>query len=742
MKTEVRKTCAAIMFSDIVGYTAMMGRDEEMAYQMVKRNVRIHQQVIKKYHGKLVKEMGDGILSSYPSGREAIAAALELQQYYFKSKELSLRIGVHFGEIIEDAHDVFGDAVNIASRLQTLGHPNSVLFSKSIKEDIANDPSFPFVDLGKFHLKNVDENVEIFALANEGLAVPKRGDLAKLLESRVKKFVTGGFIFASISLIVMLIYHFGNFGTNSIAFPPTLAILPIDYSGENEQLGMNIRNDLYMIHSYFPELFVSPKARTDLYEGINPTKTVFDELNVNFLISGRIVEDKQTNHFQVKLWAANSTNPVWEQDYEFNTSNLLQIEGDIARNVASKIGIPLTEKNIYHIENWRNSSASAHEHYQRGKEFYVKYSLDALPKAISEFRQAIKIDPKSSLAWSGLADAYSLKYYLTKSERIWIDSAITCSLFAIKLDSNSAEGYKSLAVTYNYQGKYDKALELNNKALEINPYFHQAIGNKASNLFSLGDLPQALHWQSVASGYNPNLYIPYQNMGWAHRLLGNYDLAISYLNKSIERTPARETYEQLALTYLAKNEKDLARAQIPLVLQLIDTVSYSNLDEKTASFEDASKILETAGIISFFVQDFDSAKGFLSRSIKIHPNIANDVWAYAPIYLAFIFTKDGDNIEAENLLNASLHLHLIEINNETQDTEFYFNTAAIYAIKGDQLNALKFLNLAASKKWVDRFKIDNNPMFDQLRDNPATKRILSSIQSEITRMNKEIMISK
>jgi class 3 adenylate cyclase len=165
---------AAIMFTDIVGYTALMGDDEQKAFDLLNKNREIHQPIIDIYNGKLIKELGDGILASFPTVSDALSAAIKIQQACSASKELSLRIGIHQGEIIIENNDIYGDAVNIASRIQTLGIPGSILFSKKVADEIKNKAEFNTASLGSFEFKNVKEPIEVFALTNDGFPVPKR----------------------------------------------------------------------------------------------------------------------------------------------------------------------------------------------------------------------------------------------------------------------------------------------------------------------------------------------------------------------------------------------------------------------------------------------------------------------------------------------------------------------------------------------------------------------------------------
>ena len=174
---------AAIMFTDIVGYTALMGNDEQKAFELLNKNRQIQKPIIEQFNGRLIKELGDGVMASFNTVSDAVNAAIKIQQACSASKELSLRIGIHEGEIIFENNDIYGDAVNIASRIQTLGIPGSILFSKKVTDEIKNKAEFQTVSLGSFEFKNVNEPIEVFALANDGFPVPKRSRM----EGKLKK---------------------------------------------------------------------------------------------------------------------------------------------------------------------------------------------------------------------------------------------------------------------------------------------------------------------------------------------------------------------------------------------------------------------------------------------------------------------------------------------------------------------------------------------------------------------------
>ena len=133
-----------------------------------------------------IKELGDGVMASFNTVSDAVNAAIKIQEACNAAKDFQLRIGIHQGEVIFENNDVYGDAVNIASRIQTLGVPGSVLFSKNITDEIRNNSEFQITSLGSFEFKNVEEPIEVFALSNPGFVVPKPDDMHGKLKTPPK----------------------------------------------------------------------------------------------------------------------------------------------------------------------------------------------------------------------------------------------------------------------------------------------------------------------------------------------------------------------------------------------------------------------------------------------------------------------------------------------------------------------------------------------------------------------------
>ncbi len=156
---------SAIMFTDIVGYTALMGNNEEKAFELLRKNREIQKPVIEEFGGQLIKELGDGVLASFPAVSNAVYAAIKIQEACNHSKAFELRIGIHQGEVVFENGDIFGDAVNIASRLQSVAPPGGIFVSESVHRDLLNKNNIRSEFIRTETLKNVKDPVKVYKIS-------------------------------------------------------------------------------------------------------------------------------------------------------------------------------------------------------------------------------------------------------------------------------------------------------------------------------------------------------------------------------------------------------------------------------------------------------------------------------------------------------------------------------------------------------------------------------------------------
>ena len=203
LEKKNRQLCA-IVFSDITGYTSLMQKDESTSLQLLERYQTCHENQSKEYNGEIVQYYGDACLMTFPSVVEALKCCHALQMDFKQSPKVPVRIGVHLGDIVFTNDNVFGDAVNIASRVESMGVAGGILFSETVQKNITSHPEFTYQSVGSFEFKNVDQPLEVFALTNDGLPVPKKEEMKGKLKS-TKESQGSGKLWMGIPLILGLL---------------------------------------------------------------------------------------------------------------------------------------------------------------------------------------------------------------------------------------------------------------------------------------------------------------------------------------------------------------------------------------------------------------------------------------------------------------------------------------------------------------------------------------------------------
>ena len=177
MKKELKRRLVAIMFTDMAGFTELMQRDEASGLQMRSRHKEVFQQQHAKYEGEIIQYFGDGTLSIFSNSNDAIECAISMQKDFQSPNKVPVRIGIHVGSVIVEKEGIIGDAVNIASRIESYANVGGILISDSVQDQVKNQSQYEFILLGKFHLKNVERLFEIYAVSAEGIQVPKNNFL-------------------------------------------------------------------------------------------------------------------------------------------------------------------------------------------------------------------------------------------------------------------------------------------------------------------------------------------------------------------------------------------------------------------------------------------------------------------------------------------------------------------------------------------------------------------------------------
>jgi adenylate cyclase len=332
---------AAILFTDIVGYTAMMQQNETQAVAVVRRYISVLQKAVSEHQGAVLNDYGDGSLCTFSSATNAVRCAMTMQQQLQTNPSVPLRIGLHVGEIFFEEGKVLGDGVNVASRIQSLGKANTILFSKEICDKIRNQTEFKSISLGLFEFKNVDDPVEVFALANEGLIVPRHEHMEGKLKENKKKPAQRRWGIWAIAVLLFLsgaffIYKRVIESKGFTGGEKSIAVLPFDDIGLadtqaylSDGITEDIINKLSKISSLHKVIgWFSVK---NFRKTTKSAKQIADELGVTAILTGTIQNENGNIHIIAELDDVSTNLRLWGEDYTYTSKDILSIQSSVAK---------------------------------------------------------------------------------------------------------------------------------------------------------------------------------------------------------------------------------------------------------------------------------------------------------------------------------------------------------------------------------------------------------------------------
>ena len=247
--TEPIRKLAAIVFTDIVGFTKLTAKDQSKASALLKQQRELFRPIVDSYKGMWVKEMGDGLLLTFDTVTDAVNCCIKLQETSKQIDDLDLRIGIHQGEILIEENDIIGDDVNVAARIEPFSASGGIAISNKVHDAIVRESDFTTKYLGKPKLKGVGQEVKVYCITSHGLPETKLSDVSAKLEHEgfdwnVKNTI--GIAASVIGLFLLINFMFLRIGFADEEETPSIAILPLDNKGaaEDEFYAYGISSDL------------------------------------------------------------------------------------------------------------------------------------------------------------------------------------------------------------------------------------------------------------------------------------------------------------------------------------------------------------------------------------------------------------------------------------------------------------------------------------------------------------------
>jgi len=531
---EIRQL-AAIMFTDISGYSSMMSHDEKQALEILKINRDIQKTLIEKYNGTWLKEMGDGILAMFETAVDSVKCSIAIQKAIRAQNSYKVRIGIHLGDITVENGDVFGDGVNIASRIETTTDPGGIYISESVYKAILGRHKIEVQDLGEFQLKNIAYPIRIYSLKGAGLPPPS----AKNLNLRKKKLLR--FLLVAIVLILTAaILYIQYSGVEDSNFEKaSIAVLPFDNLSNNPDqtyLVDGLHDAIIGKLSQIPGFRVISRTSTLRFRNTTlPITNIAEQLKVDNVIEASVLEKDERFLVQVQLIGVYpQESHLWSQEYEKDISELLGMQGDVAIAIAERMDVDASNLAI----SDESENPEVYKLYLRGMHSLDKGTTEDMLAGMEHLKEAIELDPTAAFAYGGLAQGYVILGHSSISKPEHFVKAKAAANQALKINPNLADAYAALAdvkmyFDWDYQGAKSDFL----KAIQLKPSLEVAHAHYTWLHVIHEDWDQAIYEASLTTEIDPFAANYSGWLAWLYWWAGRNDDAIEWAHKTIELNP-------------------------------------------------------------------------------------------------------------------------------------------------------------------------------------------------------------
>ncbi len=501
---------AAILFADMTGYTALMQEDEQMARVKRRRLKDVLEATIGRYNGKILQYYGDGSLSIFSSAIDSVGCAIEIQHQLKEDPKVDIRIGIHTGDVIIEEDAIYGDGVNLASRIESLAVPGSIFISDKVYDEIKNQPVFSTRELGYFELKNIKFPVRVFAITNSGISVPTRDEL----RGKIKQ-------------------------TNN-----RLAVLPfvnMSADPENEYFSDGITEELLNALTRVDGLQVTSRTSAFAFKGRNhDIRDIAIQLNVDKVLEGSVRKAGNRVRITAQLINANDGYHIWSENYDRDLTDIFEVQDEISAIIANKLRedmAPRVKKD--HLVKTATTNVTAYTYFLKGLHFWNKLTPADSRKAIECFEQAIAIEPYYAQAYAMAAAAHS---YLGSSGQMLPTKAFEVvhryADMALQIDSSIAESHIAKASAYLfYDWNWKLAFESLQKAISLNHGAIDAYDMLGFYYIVMGQKEKAVEALEYAETLDPLSPVISQSLGNMYIFSERYDDAIRQADKLLEMEP-------------------------------------------------------------------------------------------------------------------------------------------------------------------------------------------------------------
>jgi TolB-like protein/class 3 adenylate cyclase len=534
VEDRVQRRLAAIFAADVVGYSRLMGVDEESALRTLQSYREIIGRLIGRHEGRIFATGGDSVLAEFASPVEAVRCAMAIQEELtvrntelVEDRQMHFRIGINLGDVMAEGDDLLGDGVNIAARLESIAEPGGICISGSVFDQVRNKLPIGFEDIGPQKVKNIAEPISAYRLA------PDRGPVPASVKAAALPGGARRWAMPAIVAAVLVIVAAGGVAmwrpwtptvepasvermASALPDRPSIAVLPFTNISDDpgqEYFADGMSEDLITDLSKISGLLVIARNSTFAYKGKSlDLRQVAKELGVRYVLEGSVRKAGRQVRINAQLIDATTGGHLWAERYDGDLEDVFGLQDKVTAKIVTVLAVKLAAGEQERIVHKETENTEAYDTFLKGWEQYQRQRPESFRQAIALFEKATKLDPEYSRAYAALSatywqvwkrtwygevgrgwDSFHQPQFLAEEflEKAMLDptplalqtaasmlaqqgrhaDAINEGERAIALDPNDADSYVALAGALSLAGQFEKSLELIERAMRLNPHY-------------------------------------------------------------------------------------------------------------------------------------------------------------------------------------------------------------------------------------------------------------------------------
>ena len=521
----MERKLSTIFASDVVGYSKMMGNNEEKTLEILGERREVIDSAITDYNGIIFGSAGDSVIAEFGSPVKAAECAVQIQckmktmnEDIPEDQQMIFRIGINIGDVMVFKDNLFGDAVNVAARLESAAQPSGICVSKTVFDLINQKIRVSFEDAGKLDLKNIVEPIQAYFVIQKkgGVRFNQYEDSPQI---KVEKAEQG-------SLAVML---FKNLSKDE----------------DQAYFCEGFSEDLITVLSKYSKLLVvSGNASFTYRDKSKSSKEIGKELGVRYILEGSVRKLGQKVRIGAKLISADRENTIWSHNFDFTIDEMFDIQDELVETIVSTIVGHVDDEEVKQLVRVKPENHTAYDLVLQGLEYHRKsnVTLENAKKAVEFFDQAIEVDPNCARAhaWRACSLSNYVGWRPDEYGEDWIDQCADSVIRSLEIDQNDHEAHRIMGAISLVRGDFELARHHQERAMELCPSDAYIMGKNAALLVYLGEPEKALEIVQHAMRINPfcpdDLFV---DEGMCYFWLGKYSEAVNCFRKI--KTPDRES---------------------------------------------------------------------------------------------------------------------------------------------------------------------------------------------------------